>query len=81
MMMGLVIIGAAIITGRMIRMFKSAAGTMRGIGVGIAVGIAAAVFAEKAMDNDRRLRRNANRAKRAVTGMMDEVGHLVGIGM
>ena len=80
-MMGLIIIGTAILTGRVLRMFRSTASMMRGIGLGVAVGVAAAVFAGKAMENDHRLRRRANRAKSAVTGLMDEVGHAGGARM
>ncbi|WOC32023.1 MULTISPECIES: hypothetical protein [Caproicibacterium] len=58
-------------------MFRNTASMMRGIGVGVAVGVAAVVLAGKAMDNDRQLRRRAGRAKRAVTDLMDEVGHMV----
>jgi hypothetical protein len=45
--------------------------------VGIAVGLATVVIARKAMENDHRLRSRAHKAKRAVTGLMDEVGHVV----
>lgn len=77
MMMGLILIGTAILTGRVMRMFRNAAGTIRGVGVGIAVGLATVVIARKAMENDHRLRSRAHKAKRAVTGLMDEVGHVV----
>lgn len=76
-MMGLILVGTAILTGRFLRMFRNTASMMKGVGVGVAVGVAAVVIAGKAMENDHQLRRRANRAKRAVTGLVGEVGHMV----
>ncbi|ARP51013.1 MULTISPECIES: hypothetical protein [Caproicibacterium] len=58
-------------------MFKSTAGVFRGIGWGIALGAAATLVTEKALANNHRLRRKARRAAHAVTGLMDDVGHMV----
>lgn len=79
--MGLVIIAAAFVMGRLMKMFRSTASMFRGLGLGMAVGVAAAVLASKAMDSDRHLRRSAQRAAHAVTGLMDDVGHAVSVKM
>ncbi|MCH3972664.1 MAG: hypothetical protein LKE53_07885 [Oscillospiraceae bacterium] len=58
-------------------MFQSTGKLLRGITLGVVVGAAATLLTEKAMDNNRQLRRSARRAAHAVTGLMDDMGHAV----
>ncbi|MDF1493369.1 hypothetical protein [Caproiciproducens sp. CPB-2] len=54
-------------------MYKETMGFVRGVGTGMVAGIAVASMGSKMMKNNRKLRRNANKAMHAVNGMFGDV--------
>lgn len=54
-------------------MYRQTMGFMRGIGAGMVAGVAVYAVGAKMMKDNKRLRRNANKAMHAVSGMMDNV--------
>lgn len=58
---------------RRYNMYKQTMGFLRGIGTGVIAGVAVSVVGAKMMRDNRRIRRSANKAMRAVGGLMDNV--------
>lgn len=57
-------------------MYKETMGFMKGVGMGLAAGVAVASIGSRAMKNNKRLKRTANKAMRKVNGMLDNVDYI-----
>ncbi|NLJ32093.1 MAG: hypothetical protein GX424_10920 [Clostridiales bacterium] len=54
-------------------MYRRTMGFIRGIGAGVIAGVAISAMGGRMMRQNRRFRRNANKAVHAVNGMLDNV--------
>lgn len=54
-------------------MYRRTMGFIRGVGAGIVAGVAISAMSNRMMHQNRRFRRNANKAMHAMNGMVDNV--------